>query len=114
MPELAAHRGKTVDDLIHESVERYLDRSTFNNIADIINALDRMGIDHGVVAPHKSLLIPLMQRRHRIAHRVDRNQQPAGPGIHKSAPITTATVQKWKGAVQGFGEAILAELVKKP
>lgn len=78
MPELAAHRGKTVDDLIRENVDRHLERSNFNNIPQILQALEAMDIDPATIAPFKNDLNALMERRHFIAHRVDRNPRPRG------------------------------------
>jgi hypothetical protein len=68
---LAAHRGKTVDHLIRESVEDYLTRESFGSCADVEEILRQMGLD---TKPFKSLypdLDGMMKRRHRIVHEAD-------------------------------------------
>jgi len=118
MPELAAHRGKTVDELIRESVERYLERSNFNNIPEILNALEGMGIDPNEVATaypsYKDDLNALMERRHWIVHRVDRNRQPPGRGISKSRFISKKMVDYWTNTVRDVGGLVLTKLEEKP
>ncbi|MGB7758865.1 MAG: hypothetical protein WBL61_03495 [Bryobacteraceae bacterium] len=68
---LSAHRGKTVDQLIQESVQRHLDRESFGSCADVDETLNKMGVD---TTPFKSLygdLDQMMKRRHRIVHEAD-------------------------------------------
>src|SRR5213594_299135 len=68
---LDAHRGKTVDQLLHESVGDYLGRQSFGSVADVERILSQMGLD---TAPFKSLfpsLNQMMKRRHRIVHEAD-------------------------------------------
>jgi hypothetical protein len=68
---LNAHRGKTVDQLIQESVDGYLDRESFGSCADVDEVLSQMGLD---TTPFKSLYVDLdqmMKRRHRIVHEAD-------------------------------------------
>jgi hypothetical protein len=68
---LEAHRGKTVDQVIQESVEDYLDRESFGSCAAVDSVLVQMGLD---TTPFKSLYAPLgqmMKRRHRIVHEAD-------------------------------------------
>ena len=68
---LAAHRGKTVDHLIRESVEDYLSRESFGSCADVERILRHMGL---VTEPFKCLYADLdrmMKRRHRIVHEAD-------------------------------------------
>src|ERR1019366_9806394 len=68
---LNAHRGKTVDQLIQESIEGYLDRESFGSCADVDKVLRQMGLD---TTPFKSFYADLdrmMQRRHRIVHEAD-------------------------------------------
>jgi hypothetical protein len=68
---LTAHRGKTVDQLIQESVENYLDRASFGSCADVDEVLTQIGLD---TTPFKHLYVDLdqmMKRRHRIVHEAD-------------------------------------------
>ncbi|MGD0227253.1 MAG: HEPN domain-containing protein [Terriglobia bacterium] len=68
---LNAHRGKTVDQLIRESVENYLDETSFASIRAIDEVLRQAGLD---TAPFKFLyadIDQMVQRRHRIVHEAD-------------------------------------------
>ena len=68
---LNAHRGKTVDQLIHESVENYLDRETFGSCSDVDEVLTQMGLDTAPFKPLYADLDQMMKRRHRIVHEAD-------------------------------------------
>jgi hypothetical protein len=68
---LASHRGKTVDQLIHDSVEAYLNRRSFGSCDEVEEVLLQIGLD---TKPFKHLyteLDQLMKRRHRIVHEAD-------------------------------------------
>jgi hypothetical protein len=68
---LNAHRGKTVDQLIHESVENYLDRESFSSCGDVDEVLTQMGLDTAPFKPYYADLDQMMKRRHRIVHEAD-------------------------------------------
>lgn len=68
---LDAHRGKTVDQLIQESVENYLDRESFGSCSDVDNVLAQMGLDTAPFKPLYADLDQMMKRRHRIVHQAD-------------------------------------------
>ena len=68
---LDAHRGKTVDQLIDDSVQRYLSAKSINSCADVDKLLQQCGLD---ARPFRRLYPPLnqmMKRRHRIVHEGD-------------------------------------------
>lgn len=68
---LNEHRGKTVDQLIQESVENYLDRESFGSCADVDEVLTHMGLDAAPFKPLYADLDQMMKRRHRIVHEAD-------------------------------------------
>jgi hypothetical protein len=39
LEDLAAYRGQSVDDVFSKAIESYLDRSNYNNIADVRSAI---------------------------------------------------------------------------
>lgn len=45
LDDVALHRGKTVDQLIAESVSQSLERSNYNNTNEIAAALNRVSLD---------------------------------------------------------------------
>lgn len=68
---LNTHRGKTVDQLIQESVDRSLDQRSFNSCADVEEVLDQMGLDTTTFKVLYPDLDQMMKRRHRIVHSAD-------------------------------------------
>src|ERR1017187_6771615 len=68
---LNEHRGKTVDQLIQESVESHLDGEHFGSCGDVNDVLAQMGLDPAPFKPLFSDLAQLMKRRHRIVHNAD-------------------------------------------
>ena len=68
---LATHRGKTIDHLIQESVDGYLNRKSFGSCADVNEILRQMGLN---TEPFKCLYADIdrmMEKRHLIVHRAD-------------------------------------------
>lgn len=108
--DLAAHRGKTVDELIEASIDSYLEHSNYNNSAEIAAILQKVNIDVAKVNSTFGTLQDLMARRHLIVHRADRQDQVAGSGDHEIRAINKQTVREWAHAVEDFGAAILGEL----
>ena len=105
MSELATHRGKSIDELISERIEAHLKESNFNNVRDLVHALERSSIDKSLLDPYKKELAGMMRRRHLIVHRADRD--PKGPG---HAQVDAATVTSWKDVVDGFCSTVVGKL----
>lgn len=110
MSQLAIHRGKTVAQLLQERIEAYLERSNFSNLADLDDALERMGVPKNVAIPHKQSLAGMMIRRHWIVHRADQNRGAVGPGRRRTRQIGAQAVAKWKDAVTVFCSTLIDEL----
>jgi len=106
---LAAHRTKTVDALIRESVSASLTRSNFNSVAEIVSALTSVGLDKTPCEPFFPALTALMERRHQIVHRADRNPNH-GQGHHHASSIGRHHVHEWAQAAQDFFDAVYAQL----
>lgn len=107
--ELVAHKGKTIDDLIKESVNQYLERSNYNNVEEIAILLSSIGIDPINVNGEFSVLTELMSRRHQIVHRADIDIS-GGQGNHKVRSISVVIVNKWIESVEKFGASVLSEI----
>lgn len=108
--KLAQHRGKSVDDLIRDSVSEHLERSTFNNATEIMSFLESVGLqvpeDNKDLSSILNLLEPasvlsqleaMMQRRHNIVHRADKAR--TGDGLE---PIDPRDVMAWLTATMYF------------
>lgn len=103
---LAAHRGQRVDDVIKDSVNEYLERSNYNNTVEVAVLLESVGVDPGRVDAGFPTIDELMQRRHQIVHRADRDDA-GGRGNHSVRSIGRWTVSNWTDAVETFCTAIL-------
>ena len=107
--ELVAHKGKTVEALIKESVDQYLERSNYNNIEEISGLLTSIGVVPENVNGEFSTLEELMSRRHQIVHRADINTT-GGQGNHRVRSISVGQVEKWVESVERFGAMLLDEI----
>lgn len=106
---LVAHRNKTVDALIRESVTASLTRSNFNSVEEIVAALTSVGLDKTKCEPFFPELTALMERRHQIVHRADRNPNQ-GQGHHQASSIGRHHVHAWAQAAQGFFNVVYEQL----
>jgi hypothetical protein len=109
LDELAAYRGTTVDDLIKRSVSASLEESNFNHPGEVDRVLDRIGLPRATLDPYRGKLGPMMQRRHWIVHRADRNTA-SGRGHHSARPLQQTTVETWRRALEQFGGDVLKSL----
>ena len=109
LDDLAPFRGSTIDDLISESVEAYLERSNFNDPGEVDYVLDRIGLKKALFDPYRDKLGPMMKRRHWIVHRADRNTA-YGRGHHAARTLQQTTVEAWADALRRFGTDVFAKL----
>jgi hypothetical protein len=109
LADLVLHRGKSVADLVQESIDAHLERSSFNHVGDIKTALARSGVDARSVAPYEGALAAMMSRRHQIVHRADM-PQVFGSGRRAATPLALATVEAWIAAVAGVCGSVVAGL----
>lgn len=107
--ELAKHRGRTVDDVLGDSISSYLEQSNYNDYGQIKKVLVRAGVPPALGEPFKSGLQSMMQRRHMIAHRADAT--PSGPGVHgRAQQIAVEDVERWMENVREFGATLLNQV----
>ncbi len=109
LDELAAHRGQTVAAVVDRSIAKHLENSTYNNVKDVVGLLGRIEVDCKMDDGLKSKLAAMMNRRHWIAHRVDRNPR-SGAGHQAARAISRSIVVTWIGSVEVLGTAILDEI----
>ena len=99
--KLAAHRQKSIQALIDESVRAHINNFTINNTTDIATFLRRIGIDPIAVNQEFELLIQLISRRHHIVHQADRNDVP-GQGHHRARALSANDVGGLAGCRRSF------------
>lgn len=107
--KLAMHRGKSIQDLIAESVSAHVSNFTINNTTDLSGFLRKIGVEPGTVNQYFPVLSELIARRHHIVHQADRNDVP-GQGHHRARQLNPNTVTSWLDAVGHFVEEVLAQV----
>jgi hypothetical protein len=70
--QLVQHKGKSVDDVLRQSISEYLDRSNFSSTGEIGGFLSKLGFDVEKHNQEFALIDQMIQRRHDIVHRADR------------------------------------------
>lgn len=108
--KLAAHRGKSVDELIAMSVAAHLARSTYNDTTEIASLLKSLGIDPATASMHFPALDQLIRRRHQIVHRADLSDENPEVPDHLR-PISLEQVEKWKDAVKELTTEMMAHII---
>jgi HEPN superfamily RiboL-PSP-like protein len=99
--ELAKHRNKTVQELLQQSVDEYLERSSYNSPNEILRVLAAIKIDLRAFDPILRELGAMIKRRHAIVHRAD-TAEIKGKRHVKPTPLEPETVQKWIQATSTF------------
>ena len=107
--ELLSHRGKTVDEVVEESVAKHLERSNYNNTSEVASLLVNLGIDIAKVNARFPDLGKMMERRHQIVHRADCTEE-AGKGKHRTHSLRAALVEKWITATTDFMSSVVKQL----
>lgn len=106
---LAAHRGKTVDEVIKESVDASLERSNYNNCDEVVRLLVSIGLDPIPLQEYMPGLDSAMGRRHQIVHRADANPD-TGRGRHKVSSISPRNLDGWIVNLEAFVRDLLLQV----
>ena len=105
--------GKTVAEVVTESVNAHLDFQSYNHLDEVKAALKSAGLDADALLDPKDAdsarLARMMSRRHRIVHRADRDDAPAA-GHRAVADLDVTTVNDWAQAVVRFAVRVLDAL----
>ena len=109
--KLVAHRGKTVNQLLEESVAAHLARSTYNDTTEIASLLRGLGLDPSAVAKYFPALDQLIRRRHQIVHRADLSDENADRPDHVRA-ISRTDVETWIEAVKETTTTMMAHIIE--
>lgn len=68
---LTEHRGKTIDELLQQSVDEYLNGRSFSSCRDVTTILEAMSLEPHLFWFLFADLERMMKRRHRIVHEAD-------------------------------------------
>ena len=108
---LSRHRGESIDDVITASIEKHLERSNYNNTTEITHLLESIGVDVQRVNDLYPQLTELIERRHLIVHRADRDNHP-GRGFHRTKSIGRQNILRWIDIVVEFAARVCNELAE--
>ena len=108
--DLADFRGSQIDEVFTASVNAHLERSNFNNTDEIACILVAVGVNPETVNGAFATLQAMMERRHQIVHRADRQQEVSGSGDHEVRGINKQTIREWAEAVRQFTTDLFAQL----
>ncbi len=109
LSDLAPFRGSTVEEVITTSIDDMLNRSNYNDLADVSRVLVLAGISDMAVDRAKAGIADAMARRHKIVHQADRQPQ-GGKGYGPANPIDKPTVSSWIDNVEAFVNAVCKHL----
>ena len=109
--ELVSFRGRSVDDLLRDSVAAYVGAHfNCNDTGQLAGALTRGGVVlTNAEKASFSVLETMMKRRHLIVHQADRNAS-LGKGQHRARSISAPLVKSWVAAVEAVVSAILTKV----
>ncbi|WP_274630124.1 hypothetical protein [Arvimicrobium flavum] len=109
---LVAHRGKTVEELIRQSATEYLEAySSFNDVGDVVKAIRTCGVPQQTVEAHDFRgLAAMIERRHNIVHKADRNNVQQGQGNHRTKSIDIGHLNNYVAAVKSLRDFVNAQL----
>ncbi|MFZ4439949.1 MAG: HEPN domain-containing protein [Syntrophales bacterium] len=106
--ELTRFRGMTINDVIQDSVDKYLEQSNYNNTDEIAKLLQNLGIKPNEINENFDILQQMMKRRHRIVHRADRLDANTSGRLEE---IKDETIKQWIDITRDFGEKVLKKLL---
>ena len=110
--DLAKHRGKTVDQVLSESISGYLNQKSFNNTNDICSLLEIIGVPiEGEIKASLADLQQLIRRRHQIVHQADLIGSRSGRGHQRAASLSVKQVLKWLKATREFSIGVTAFVI---
>ena len=100
LADLEQHLGKSVREVIRESVDQHLERSTFNSTDEIAALLEKLSFKVSLHDKYFPNLNAMIRRRHTIVHRADRiaNDDTS----YQLQPIEAEQVMSWVVTTRDF------------
>lgn len=110
--DLSAYRGKSVDELISYAVKYHLEEfQSFNDRGEVKKALKQCGVSSQAIEAHNfDKLSEMIERRHNIVHKGDRNNVMSGQGNHSTKSLRKQTVKAYVEAVHLLERLVSVEL----
>lgn len=109
LSELIQYRGKTVDEIVTESIQETLSCTSFNDYQDIVFWSKKIRIDLDKFN-EKEKLNKLIRRRHKIVHKADKANNKDKYALD---PIYENIVKEWINIVCNLVNVINEEIQNK-
>ena len=102
--DLVQHRGKSIDQVLDESIDQWLETHSFNHADDIRGMLSELGMPVEYFSETYEKLGKMIARRHLIVHRADRDTDG------NVTMITSDDVTSWVDNVEKFMRRAIYQL----
>lgn len=111
---LLRHRHKRIAELIFESVSRHLEENqSFSNLGKVKKSLKWCGISKEEIENHDfGKLHEMIERRHNIVHKADREDMIEGKGRHRKKSIKKIQVEGYILSVRHLSSFVSSKLGK--
>jgi hypothetical protein len=110
--DLLEFKGQFVENVIQESINRYVDVLNINNATQLVECLKLANIPCEPLQQFFEPLNSLMQRRHQIVHQMDRSNE-LDPLAYPINIIDVEIVKSWKEAILGLASFLFAQFESK-
>jgi len=110
LSDLVPYRGKQVDVILDESIDKWLHQRSFNRCEDIATLLEQLKIPVDYCNVRFPELDAMILRRHSIVHNVDRPKVSDGAGSTEADPVDRDSVKEWRNAVEELMKRVLYKL----
>jgi hypothetical protein len=104
--DLLPYRGKFVENVIFESIDRYVDTFNLNSSTHLATCLNLANVPDEPMKKFYACLDSLMKRRHQVVHQMDRANR-LDPLTEPVNDIDLSSVLSWKEAVEGFTRSLM-------
>lgn len=104
--DLVQHKGKTIDEVLDESIEESLYQQSFSGAGQVKDALKGLGMPIDKIDVDFAEMEKMIQRRHDIVHIADHRRD----GSNDLQPLTPSEVTEWSNVVERLVRQVLYQL----
>lgn len=112
LADLIPHRGKTINELLAESIERHLESVSYSNCSQVEALLIKVKIKTEKLKEFFPKLELMIERRHKIVHRADLLAY-TGDSIRDAQEIDGRTVLEWEQTVNLFIDRVAGAVLRE-
>jgi len=110
LEELAKYRGKSVDEVISNSIDEYLNTLSFNHSRDITDTFARLDLQQSSLQKYYPELDEMISRRHQIVHEADLKRNLKSTELE---PVKMEKIQVWVDTTADFCTEVIRLTFRK-